>query len=106
MRCLPAGMGSAPSSVTLSVPAGKLRIQPVSIAKGARGYGSGGCNAGRFSGESLILKGMVAELDGSRIIRDEVRGHEDSPEEMGVSLARRLLSSGAAEILARIYESV
>jgi len=69
----------------------------------------GGCQVpvaayGRLSGENLILKGMVAELDGSRIIRDEVRGQKNSPEDMGVSLARRLLASGAAEILARIYE--
>ncbi|MBW1888777.1 MAG: hydroxymethylbilane synthase [Deltaproteobacteria bacterium] len=71
----------------------------------------GGCQIpvaayGRLSGDNLILKGMVAELDGSRIIKDEVRGQKDSPEDMGVSLARRLLVSGAAEILARIYERV
>ena len=71
----------------------------------------GGCQVpiaayGCLSGESLLLKGMVAELDGSRIIRDEIRGHRNSPEDMGISLARRLLSSGAAEILARIYGRV
>jgi len=71
----------------------------------------GGCQVpvaayGRLSGESLILKGMVAELDGSRIIKNEVRGQKDNPEDMGFSLARRLLSSGADEILARIYERV
>jgi len=68
----------------------------------------GGCQVpvaayGRLSGDSLILKGMVADLDGSRIIKDEVRGQKDNPEDMGISLARRLLSSGADEILARIY---
>ena len=71
----------------------------------------GGCQVpvaayGRLSGDSIILKGMVAELDGSRIIKDEIRGQKDSPEDVGISLARRLLSSGAAEILARIYEKV
>jgi hydroxymethylbilane synthase len=46
---------------------------------------------------------MVAELDGSRIIRDEVRGPKDRPEEAGVTLAERLLRAGADKILARIY---
>ena len=69
----------------------------------------GGCQVpiacyGFLSGENLILKGLVAELNGSRIIRDEVEGKKESPEDMGVSLAKRLLASGAAEILERIYK--
>ncbi len=57
----------------------------------------------RLEGEVVILHGMVAELDGSRIIKDELRGQKERPEETGISLARRLLSSGADEILKRIY---
>ena len=68
----------------------------------------GGCQVpigayGRLDGQRLILKGMVAELDGSRVIGDEIIGRKDRPEEIGVNLARRLLDSGAGEILARIY---
>jgi hydroxymethylbilane synthase len=71
----------------------------------------GGCQVpiaayGFLSGKSFILKGMVAELDGSRIIRDEIKGEKDRPEDMGISLARRILASGAAEILERIYDGV
>jgi hydroxymethylbilane synthase len=58
----------------------------------------------RVEGNRLDLCGMVAELDGSRIIRDRMTGELDSPENLGVSLARRLLSSGADRILAEIYE--
>ena len=57
----------------------------------------------RLEGEVVILHGMVAELDGSRIIKDELRGQKERPEETGIGLARRLLSSGADEILKRIY---
>ena len=68
----------------------------------------GGCQVpiggfGRLDGNHLILEGLVAELDGSRIIRDNARGPKDEPEEIGVTLAKRLLASGADEILARVY---
>jgi hydroxymethylbilane synthase len=61
-----------------------------------------GCN-GRLQGEDIILGGMVAELDGSRIIRDEVKGSKDQPMDLGYTLAERLLISGADNILKRIY---
>ncbi len=57
----------------------------------------------RIEGNRLDLCGMVAELDGSRIIRDRMTGELGSPEDLGVSLARRLLASGADRILAEIY---
>ena len=46
---------------------------------------------------------FVAELDGSNVIRDKITGERNEAEEMGISLARRLLSSGADKILERIY---
>jgi hydroxymethylbilane synthase len=68
----------------------------------------GGCQVpiagyGRIEGEDIILNGMVAELDGSRIIKDELRGKGDRPEELGIRLAESLLREGAEEILARVY---
>jgi hydroxymethylbilane synthase len=68
----------------------------------------GGCQVpiagyGRIEGEDIILNGMVAELDGSRIIKGELRGKEDRPEELGIRLAESLLREGAEEILARVY---
>jgi hydroxymethylbilane synthase len=70
----------------------------------------GGCQVpiaayGRLYGGDLILKGLVAELDGTRVVRDEVRGERDSPEDIGVALAGKLLSAGADQILERIYQS-
>jgi hydroxymethylbilane synthase len=51
------------------------------------------------NGDELVIEGMVAELDGSIIIRDSVRGSANTPEEHGIKLADKLLSSGADRIL-------
>ena len=68
----------------------------------------GGCQVpiaahGQCNGDHLILEGMVAELDGNRLIKDEIRGRRNEPDELGVTLAKRILRSGADEILSRIY---
>lgn len=68
----------------------------------------GGCQVpigghGRLEGDNIILDGMVAELDGSRIIRDEIKGSKDQPMDIGYALAEKLLISGADDILKRIY---
>lgn len=68
----------------------------------------GGCQVpiagfARLHGKELILEGMVAELDGSRLLRDEIRGTAEHAAEIGVSLAERLIAAGAGEILGRIY---
>jgi len=68
----------------------------------------GGCQVpiagfGRLNGETVHLTGMVAELDGSKVIRDKITGKKDQVEEIGVALARRLLDAGAGRILARVY---
>jgi hydroxymethylbilane synthase len=68
----------------------------------------GGCQVpiagfGIMEGRSIILKGMVAELDGSRIIKNEITGSDSQPEELGFTLAEKLLGSGADRILAGVY---
>ena len=68
----------------------------------------GGCQVpiagyARLEGGRLHLMGMVAALDGSRVIRDEIRGDSSRAEAMGVELARRMLSCGADRILAAVY---
>ena len=64
----------------------------------------GGCQMpvgalGRVSEGSLELLGVVAAADGKGILRDSIRGSADHPEEAGAELGRRLLASGAAELL-------
>ena len=53
--------------------------------------------------DKIHLRGMVAEIDGSKIIRDEISGNIHHAEKMGIDLAKRLLDAGAGEILSRIY---
>jgi hydroxymethylbilane synthase len=75
----------------------------------------GGCQVpigvnSRFEGEGdaaeLVLTGMVASLDGLRLIRDEERGPQADPEAIGIRLAHSLRSQGATEILEEIFASV
>jgi hydroxymethylbilane synthase len=54
----------------------------------------------------LILTGMVASLDGVRLIRDQVRGPQEDPEAIGMALAHRLRDQGAGEILEEIFATV
>ena len=46
---------------------------------------------------------MVAELDGSVILRKKGRGPSEKPEELGRNLAEDLLAAGADKILERVY---
>ncbi len=68
----------------------------------------GGCQVpiagyARVETDLMVMDGMVAELDGSKILRQEIRGAKERPEELGITLARRLLSAGADRILEKIY---
>ena len=70
----------------------------------------GGCQVpiaaySRMEGERIILQGLVGELDGSRVIKDEVTGQKNRPEEIGIHLADKVLSAGADKILAKIYSA-
>ncbi len=64
----------------------------------------GGCHAaiaglGEVSGDSLRLRGLVADPAGGRLLRGEVEGSLEDAEPLGVRLAQLLLSKGAAELL-------
>jgi hydroxymethylbilane synthase len=54
----------------------------------------------------LVLTGMVASLDGKRLIRDERRGRLEDAEAIGQLLAADLKSQGAGEILQEIFAAV
>jgi hydroxymethylbilane synthase len=57
---------------------------------------------GQTEGESLQLTGMVASLDGKRMVKKVHRGDAGAPEEVGQALAEQLLAAGAEEILREI----
>ena len=53
--------------------------------------------------DRLHFTGMVAELDGTRIIKDRISGDKKDAGRMGKELAHKLLANGAREILERVY---
>jgi hydroxymethylbilane synthase len=54
--------------------------------------------------ERLVLEGLVASVDGKRVIRDGIAGDPEQPETLGLDLAERLLAQGADTILREIYQ--
>jgi hydroxymethylbilane synthase len=68
----------------------------------------GGCQVpiagfARLDGDRLYFKGMVAELDGSRLFTEETAGPSNQAEAIGIACARNLLVSGADKVLEKVY---
>jgi len=53
----------------------------------------------RVTGDSLELDALVGAPDGSRLVRDRIAGRTAEAEQLGVTLAERLLQAGARDIL-------
>jgi hydroxymethylbilane synthase len=70
----------------------------------------GGCQVpiGAFAwleADRLVLQGLVAAPDGSRLARDEIQGPATDAARLGMALAERLLAAGGAAILAEVRGS-
>jgi hydroxymethylbilane synthase len=52
--------------------------------------------------DQIELHGLVAEPDGSRLLRDSLTGGHDDPEGLGTRLAERVLAAGAGPLLERL----
>lgn len=61
-----------------------------------------GCYA-ELEGDQIWLRGLVGRPDGTLVLRDEIRGHKENAEALGVELAEKLLAAGAGEILEQVY---
>ncbi|EEG77745.1 hydroxymethylbilane synthase [Dethiobacter alkaliphilus] len=69
----------------------------------------GGCQVpigayGRLEAEELVLDGVVAGLDGSTVLRDQVRGSADESDALGKKLAQKMVERGADEILKQVRQ--
>ncbi len=65
----------------------------------------GGCQVpigalGKVKGDEVFLEGLVASLNGEKVLRGTAKGFK--PEDVGIEVANQLLAQGAAEILAEI----
>ena len=56
-----------------------------------------------LEGNRLRLDGLIASVDGTRVIRDTVEGTAADPERLGIQLAEQLLGQGGDVILKSIY---
>ncbi|HEX5044925.1 MAG TPA: hydroxymethylbilane synthase [Candidatus Polarisedimenticolaceae bacterium] len=70
----------------------------------------GGCLApaaahARVAGPHLLLEGVVADPDGSRVLRDRESGPVEEAAALGERLAARLLAAGGAAILRDVREA-
>ncbi len=71
---------------------------------------NGGCQVpiagfAELNKDTLFMRGLVGEPDGSNIIRSDIAGKPEDAEELGIVLAEDLLARGAGEILQRLYDN-
>ena len=69
----------------------------------------GGCQVpigvnSSIQNDEIFLTGMVASIDGKRLIKDKSIGNINYPEEVGKNLAKKLKLKGADKILSAIFE--
>lgn len=55
-----------------------------------------------ISGNELHMRGFVATIDGTQVLRAEVQGDRSEAEQLGILLAERLIAQGADKILAAL----
>ena len=60
----------------------------------------------RIDGDQLSLTGMVARLDGQKLIKDSIQGPASDAEQLGEQLANILRNQGATEILEEIFQEI
>lgn len=68
----------------------------------------GGCQVpiggyGKLVDDKLSFTGLIASIDGKKILRESVTGAPEDAARMGLETAEKLLSMGGAEILAAVY---
>ena len=56
-----------------------------------------------LSDGELHLRGLVGTVDGSEIVRAEIRGPQEEADKLGTTLAEELLEHGAGRILRELY---
>lgn len=56
-----------------------------------------------LKGEKLFIDGLIASVDGQRLIRKSIQGSPSEAQGLGLELAEELLADGGREILQEIY---
>jgi hydroxymethylbilane synthase len=58
----------------------------------------------RVEGDRIILAGLVANLSGTVVLREEISGSIENPRQVGLALGQELIRRGADRILAEISQ--
>jgi len=116
--CLPAiaqgalGLEGRADDDVVKMLAGRLNHEPTRITVTAERALlerlEGGCQVPIAAHATILQKrlrveGLVASLNGARLVRDSVEGSIDAAHRLGVELAERLLALGGDAILQEIY---
>ncbi|MEA5576469.1 hydroxymethylbilane synthase [Anabaena sp. UHCC 0451] len=59
-----------------------------------------------INGDNLTLIGIVASVDGQKLVKDTVTGKAEDAEQLGIELAKTLRQQGATEILEEIFTEI
>ncbi|WGV25256.1 hydroxymethylbilane synthase [Halotia branconii] len=59
-----------------------------------------------INGDNLTLTGIVASVDGQKLVKDTITGKASNPEAVGAELAQMLRQQGAQEILEEIFTEI
>jgi hydroxymethylbilane synthase len=60
----------------------------------------------KLDGDTLTLTGIVASVDGQKVVKDTISGQASNAENLGIELAERLRQQGAQEILEAIFAQI
>lgn len=60
----------------------------------------------QLEGDTLTLTGIVASVDGKKVVKDTVTGNASEAEKLGTELAQRMRQQGAQEILEEIFAQI
>lgn len=60
----------------------------------------------KLEGDTLTLTGIVASVDGQKVVKDTITGEASNAENLGIELAERLRQQGAQEILDAIFAEI
>jgi hydroxymethylbilane synthase len=59
-----------------------------------------------INGDNLTLTGIVASVDGQKLVKDTVSGKAGDGEQLGIQLAQKVRKQGAQEILDEIFTQI
>ena len=68
----------------------------------------GGCQApiachAQLSADTLFICGYLSNLDGSSVFKESITGGIENAADLGVTLAKKILDGGGAQIVREIY---